>query len=245
MAIGGPRSGGPVQHDLAGTAGGAGNVNLRQRTAAGIRPDVQTSSPASSTWCRATSSAPTPRAAAPCPTAATGSSPGQSEHDRRDRRRRRQRHRLQRQRRRRPSSHTRYVLGQGDTISGNSIFGNAGLGIDLGDDGVTPNVPAGSPAGPTASSPTRRSPRRRRAAGTTISGDLDAAPSTTYTVEFFANPAADPSGYGQGQTFLGSVDVTTDATGHAAFTSPPRRLAGQFLTATATDPGQHLRVSTR
>ena len=35
-----------------------------------------------------------------------------------------------------------------ETISGNSIYANGGLGIDLGNDGVTPNNPAGSPTGP-------------------------------------------------------------------------------------------------
>ena len=30
--------------------------------------------------------------------------------------------------------------------------------------------------------------------------------STTYIVQLFANPAADPSGYGQGQMLLGSFE---------------------------------------
>ena len=47
-----------------------------------------------------------------------------------------------------------------DLISANSIFANGGLGIDLGNDGVTPNNPAGSALGSeSCSSPTRCSPR--------------------------------------------------------------------------------------
>ena len=38
----------------------------------------------------------------------------------------------------------------GDTISGNSIFSNGRLGIDLGDDGVTPNSPGSPHTGPNA-----------------------------------------------------------------------------------------------
>jgi hypothetical protein len=36
-------------------------------------------------------------------------------------------------------------------------------------------------------------------------------------VEFFASPAADPSGHGQGQVYLGYTTVTTDAFGNASF----------------------------
>ncbi len=123
-------------------------------------------------------------------------------------------------------------------ISANSIFANGGLGIDLGDDGVTPNNPAGSPTGPNLLQPypvltsAGLSPT-----GTVISGTLDARPSTSYTVEFFSNHSADPSGFGQGKTYMGSADVTTDASGHASFsfTAPPVPL-GQFISATATDP---------
>ena len=126
----------------------------------------------------------------------------------------------------------------GNAISGNSIYANGALGIDLDNDGVTPNNPAGSPDGPNLLQPypvlTSAVPT---AAGSLISATLGAAPSTSYTVEFFANPAADPSGFGQGTTYLGSAVATTDATGHASFSSAiASNLAGQFLSATATDP---------
>jgi hypothetical protein len=125
-----------------------------------------------------------------------------------------------------------------DAISGNSIFGNGGLGIDLGGDGVTPNLPAGSAAGPNRHQPypvlTSATPM---AVGTLISATLDAAPSTSYTVEFFSNPVADPSGFGQGKTDLGSSVVTTDASGHASFSfTSGLDLLGKSISATATDP---------
>jgi hypothetical protein len=128
--------------------------------------------------------------------------------------------------------------GQSDTISGNSIFANGGLGIDLGLDGVTPNSPAGSPTGPNRLQPY---PVLISAApgglGTLISGALDALPSTSYAVEFFSSPVADPSGFGQGRKFLGSTLVTTDAVGHASIAfSTAAPLAGQAISTTATGP---------
>ncbi|HZY85143.1 MAG TPA: hypothetical protein VFE78_09955, partial [Gemmataceae bacterium] len=57
-------------------------------------------------------------------------------------------------------------------------------------------------------------------------------------VEFFANAAADPSGFGEGQTFLGAATVSTDTNGHAAAMAhvPGAVTAGQKVAATATDP---------
>src|SRR5439155_25344558 len=71
---------------------------------------------------------------------------------------------------------------------------------------------------------------------TTITGTLDTLASGPFTIEFFSNDAADPSGYGEGQTYLGSTTATTDGSGHAAFTSTfPVSTAGKLITATATD----------
>ena len=72
----------------------------------------------------------------------------------------------------------------------------------------------------------------------TISGTLSSQPSKTYRIEFFANAACGPTGFGQGQTFIGSVNVATDGSGNA--TIGPVTLpvpAGQsVITSTATDP---------
>jgi Bacterial Ig-like domain (group 3) len=125
-----------------------------------------------------------------------------------------------------------------DRITGNSIFANGGLGIDLGIDGVTPNNPAGSPTGPNLLQPypvlTLATPTLN---GPVISATLDASASKSYTVEFFANLVADSSGFGEGQTYLGSEVVTTKADGHVAFTfEAPLAAAGRYISATATDP---------
>ena len=74
---------------------------------------------------------------------------------------------------------------------------------------------------------------------TTIAGTLQAAPNTSYLIQFFSSPAAGAAGSGEGQTLLnaGASPVTTDSTGHAVInvTLPVAVAAGQFLTATATN----------
>jgi CSLREA domain-containing protein len=127
--------------------------------------------------------------------------------------------------------------GTGNEIRRNSIHSNAGLGIDLGADGVTANDADDPDAGannlqnfPVITSATVGS--------TIITGTLNSTPSTTFTVEFFSSPSADPTAHGEGQTFLDSISVTTDAGGDASFTHTVAATvpAGQVVTATATDP---------
>ncbi len=73
---------------------------------------------------------------------------------------------------------------------------------------------------------------------TVVSGTLNSTPNTTFRIEFFANQQCSPSGYGQGERFLGATNVTTDGSCNAAFTTvlPVSVPAGQVITATATDP---------
>ena len=73
---------------------------------------------------------------------------------------------------------------------------------------------------------------------TNVAGTLNGTPNTTFTIEFFANPLIDPSHHGEGQTYLGSTSVTTDASGNASFTEALLLAVpvGSFITATATDP---------
>jgi parallel beta-helix repeat protein len=117
--------------------------------------------------------------------------------------------------------------GSDDSILGNSIHDNVGLGIDL---------VFGANRGQSA--PVITAVAAGAGGGTDVTFTLDSTPSTAFRVEFFANAAADPSGFGEGQTFLGAATVSTDAKGHAAVTAhlPGAVGAGQKVTATATDP---------
>ncbi|RMG53069.1 MAG: hypothetical protein D6723_07770 [Acidobacteria bacterium] len=126
----------------------------------------------------------------------------------------------------------------GVTISGNSIFDNGQLGIDLSGDGVTPNDAGDSDTGanalqnfPTLTSATNSS-------STTIEGTLNSISNTSFVIEFFSNAACDPSNHGEGEHFLGSTTVSTDESGDASFmvTLAETVPTGHFITATATDP---------
>jgi hypothetical protein len=72
-----------------------------------------------------------------------------------------------------------------------------------------------------------------------ISGSFSGAANTSYGVQFFSSPVGDPSGAGQGQTYLGSTLISTNSMGQATFTTTTQMGAvpdGQFISATATSP---------
>ena len=124
-----------------------------------------------------------------------------------------------------------------DEILSNSIYANAGLGINLGS-GPTPNHAPGT-VGPNdyQNYPTLTL-GQSDGTETTIQGTLYESPNTTYLLQFFSSPTEDPSGHGQGKVMVGSSSVTTDANGNATFTQqlPSATLPGQFISATATNP---------
>lgn len=123
----------------------------------------------------------------------------------------------------------------GDTILSNSIYENAGLGINLGS-GPTPNHQPGTPGPndyqnyPVITSVTSNG------TSTTINGTLYSVPLESYDLQFFSSPRADASGFGEGQTYLGSVSVATNSQGDATFSTsvPVSTSAGAFISATAT-----------
>ena len=130
-------------------------------------------------------------------------------------------------------------LNVGNAILSNSIYGNAALGIDLGGNGVTMNHSGGLIMGPNGyqNYPVLSS-AVTSASQTTIDGSLNAADSETFTIQFFSNVTADPSGYGQGQTYLGSISVMTNSSGNATFSATFNfgLTPGLAISATATDP---------
>lgn len=126
----------------------------------------------------------------------------------------------------------------GNQISGNSIYANSLLGIDLTSSGVTSNDSDDSDAGANSlqNFPVLIS-ASARGSQVTISGTLNSAASTTYRIEFFVSSTEDGSGHGEGETYLGSYDVSTDGSGAASFTAVLSGLvaSGQFISATSTD----------
>ncbi len=116
----------------------------------------------------------------------------------------------------------------GNAIRGNSIYGNAGLGILLSDNGNNnqpyPVLTSAVLTGNTVS----------------ITGTLTSAPGTTYALDFYVNAVPNPSGFGDGRVYLGTAKVKTNALGvatfSATFTATGTVAPGKYVAATATDP---------
>ena len=128
--------------------------------------------------------------------------------------------------------------GTGNTMRRNEIFSNDGLGIDLGANGEDLNDALDADAGANNLQNTPTLTSAPPGIPATVAGFINAAANTTYTLEFFSTAHGDASPLGEGRFFIGSTAVTTDGAGHHAFsvalTGPV--LAGDFVTATATDP---------
>ena len=136
------------------------------------------------------------------------------------------------------------VVGNGTTgnpIRGNSIYANGLLGIELGTSSVpSTNILGGSTSGPNDQEnyPILTIVSYAPGTGTTIAGNINTTPNTEVFVDLYGDTARGQGGYGQGQTYIGSVTVNTTGDGNASFTflttSLPRNA---IVTATATDPG--------
>jgi hypothetical protein len=128
----------------------------------------------------------------------------------------------------------------GGNATGTATLGNGGVGIDLvGNTGVTPNDTGDGDTGPnTLQNFPVISSAVTNGGVTTITGTLNSTANATFTIEFFSNLAADPSGFGEGQSFIGSTTATTSGSGNASFSFVPASAVavGRLITATATSP---------
>src|SRR5215207_4870497 len=150
----------------------------------------------------------------------------------------------------------------GNRILSNSIYDNARLGIDLyhtnDDAGVTCNdlaPPPDNDTGPnnlqnfpeitSAKLTTKRIGGHRRKV-TIIKGTLNSNANTTFTLQFFGSPEANPpsgplpcgpASFGEGKRLLGQKSVIANSSGDATFTFSTRKKIpkGQVVTATATN----------
>jgi len=135
-------------------------------------------------------------------------------------------------------------------ITRNSIYSNGRLGINLYEyfdpaDGVSANDPGDDDdvgsygyAGNRLQNYPVLASAGSSGGNTAIIGSLNSSANTAFRIEFFANATIDPTGYGEGETYLGFTDVTTDGGGDAVITVNLAATvpAGHFVTATATDP---------
>ncbi|MBL0175461.1 MAG: right-handed parallel beta-helix repeat-containing protein [Ignavibacteria bacterium] len=131
------------------------------------------------------------------------------------------------------------IDGAGTTdISANAIYEN-GFGIDLNTAAfpVTSNDTLDTDSGPNS---LQNYPTLSDASAghqTRVKGVLNSAAGGAYTLQFFASPSCDSSGYGQGRRYLGAAACATDAKGIASFavTLPSPSADGEAITATAID----------
>jgi Bacterial pre-peptidase C-terminal domain/Right handed beta helix region len=135
----------------------------------------------------------------------------------------------------------------GNAILGNSIFANGQLGIDLSGtaaahpsephpgDGVTGNDLRDPDSG---SNGFQNYPNAvlRPDGSPPIKMRLRSMPATRFRVELFEEqPPRDPSGHGEGRTFLSALTVTTDNHGKVEFAIPAPSAENRVITATATN----------
>jgi hypothetical protein len=126
-----------------------------------------------------------------------------------------------------------------NSVRGNSIHDN-GLGIDLGNDGVTPNHRINPVSGPNnfQNFPVLTAASSLSNGHTKVAVGLHSAGLTKFTLDFYASSHANPSGFGEGQRYLGSRQVTTNLRGDVVVLVdlPAATKAGEVVSATATDP---------
>ena len=124
--------------------------------------------------------------------------------------------------------------GTGNSLLGNVIYSNGQLGIDLDGDGVTSND---SGDGDTGTNDLQNFPVLTVHSQDELTVSLDSVANTTFHIELFSASDPDSSGYGEGQTFLMSLQLTTASNGHAeeTVTLPAPVSASHWITATATN----------
>ncbi len=137
--------------------------------------------------------------------------------------------------------------GRANAIWRNAIHSNANLGINLlgGDEtaeGVTANDSDDSDTGPndlqnhvTLDSVIVDDDQLM------IEGSFTGSAGNIYRVELFGNDECDPSGYGEGDHYLGTFEITPDSEEFAFSTTLPLEgeSAGNFVTATISDADQN------
>ena len=152
----------------------------------------------------------------------------------------------------------------GLAIKGNSIHSNGGLGIDLNRDGPTMNDISEGDAD-TGPNQLQNYPIVTAFAAYPYNGGSDvhlngrfkSTPNTRFHIEYFSNEVYDPTGFGEGQVWVGSIDLTSPDDGRIGWgTAFQPGVPVKNLTMTATDPngntsefspqaGQFLNIATR
>ena len=138
-------------------------------------------------------------------------------------------------------SGVRIRSGAHNVVLGNSIYSNTGLGIGLGmksvGNQISPNDPCDADTG---ANQLQNFPDLSSAfsdhSATLVKGRLDTVANKALLLQFYASPATNSTGYGEGQLFLGSTLVSASPRCTNEFSALlPLIPVGWFLSATATD----------
>lgn len=122
-------------------------------------------------------------------------------------------------------------------IESNQIYSNTGLGIDLGDDGVTLNDPGDGDSGPNnrQNFPVITEAYVVSDETTVVRGTIHSLPNARFPIQLFVSPNCDASGFGEGAEFLGQTEVElTDANGYGQFVFVLERVLPADVQVTAT-----------
>jgi hypothetical protein len=132
----------------------------------------------------------------------------------------------------------RVERGDGNEVSGNSIYNNGLLGLDVGLQYVFPNDDLDPDIiGNRAQNFPLLTLVTVNGGSTHFEGLIRNEPETAYRVEFFSSPACDDTGMGEGRTFIGTANVLTDLNGQATVVADIGvPVADAFASATVTDP---------
>ena len=127
------------------------------------------------------------------------------------------------------------------TFGGNSINLNSGLGIDLGLDGLTPNDAGDADSGSNGlqNFPEVGNVIVDSGGDATVELFLDSTASSSFDVGLYTSSTCDGSGNGEGESFITTATVNTNASGDGGskLTGVTGIAPGDIVTATATSPG--------
>ena len=130
--------------------------------------------------------------------------------------------------------------GTGHTIIRNSMLLNAALGIDLADNGVTPNDGPGDPdTGPNnLQNFPEPATAEQVAGGVRVTGTFVSGLNMLYSIEAFATPSTPAINIDEGARSLGTLPLATDGDGSVLFdlTFPGSAVFGERILLTATAP---------
>ena len=130
------------------------------------------------------------------------------------------------------------VNGTATAMYRNLFYENGNVAIDLASDGPTVNDSLDPDTGPNQLTNTPELFAAQACGnGVLVDGKMLGKANHRYFIEFYASQNLDPTGFGEGQLYLGATFDTTDATGvfyFNTFVGAAPAPAGWFVTATAT-----------